>query len=684
MPNGERRQAQSLHPGSLSEPVGTLQVALAHAARLLARDPCLAAAQAREILAQFPSLPQGRVLLARAERLSGRTLAALSLLQSLVQEQPEYAAAQLEYGIALGLVGREQEAVAALERAAEADFPDAWRVLADQLDALGERKAAEQARARHLSAVTKDPRLMQAAASLVANRLPEAEARLRAHLAAAPTDVAALRMLAEVAARLRRYPDARALLERCLALAPGFNAARHNLATVLNRQHKAAEALPHVEQLLAAEPGNPGYRTLHAALLANLGDYAGSIRVYEAFLREFPQQPRIWMSYGHSLKTAARSTEAIDAYRRAIALQPTLGEAYWSLANLKTVCFSAADVTAMRSALNQSDLGDDDRLHFEFALGKALEDKADYRQSFGHYSVGNDIRRRQHAYDADEHTAFIERSMQMFSTAFLNAHRAHGNPELGPIFIVGLPRSGSTLLEQILASHSLVEGTMELPTLPALVLELEGRSPQENYLQVLASLSPAELRALGDRYLDATRVHRKTAAPYFIDKMPNNCLYTGLLQIILPNARIIDARRHPLACCFSNFKQHFARGQNFAYSLTDLGRYYHDYVRLMAHFERVSPGRVHRVFYEQLIEDTETQVRRLLAYCGLPFEADCLRFYENGRAVRTASSEQVRQPIFREGLDHWRHYEPWLDALKAALGPVLTCYPEVPVFATAC
>ncbi|MFL6600848.1 MAG: tetratricopeptide repeat-containing sulfotransferase family protein [Steroidobacteraceae bacterium] len=679
MATAEPHRTQGPAPtGGRPEPVGTVEVALAHAARLLERNPNLAILQAREILLAFPAHPQARLLLGKAERLGGNARVALDVLEALAREWPEWGAVQLELGVALGQAGRGPEAITALRSAArcQPELPEVWRILADHLDAQNDARGADEARAHYLKAVTQDPHLMQAAAELVANRLPAAEALLRAHLRNAPTDIAALRMLAEVAARLRRYGDAQVLLERCLELAPSFSAARHNYATVLNRQAKAAQALPHVERLLAEEPRNPGYRALQAAVLANLGDYARSITIYEAFLKEFPQQAKIWMSYGHSLKTAGRQDDCVAAYRRAIQIQPTLGEAYWSLANLKTFRFVQDDIGAIRGALERDDLTDDDRLHFEFALGKALEDREAYEQSFAHYAKGNALRRKHHTYDADEHSAFVRRSIELYTAQFYAERSGCGCPAGDPIFIVGMPRSGSTLLEQILASHSLVEGTMELPTLPAIVLDLGGGRLQEQprYPDCVAGLASDELRTLGERYMTGVRAHRKTEAPYFIDKMPNNCLHVGLIQLMLPNAKIIDARRHPLGCCFSGFKQQFARGQNFSYGLSDIGRYYHDYVQLMAHFDAVRPGMVHRVFYEQLIENTAAEVRRLLAYCGLPFEEQCLRFYENTRAVRTASSEQVRQPIFREGLDHWRHFEPWLGPLKEALGSVLESY----------
>jgi hypothetical protein len=386
------------------------------------------------------------------------------------------------------------------------------------------------------------------------------------------------------------------------------------------------------------------------------------------------------MSYGHALRTTGRQADSVAAYRRTIALAPTLGEAYWSLANLKTFQFTEEDARAMRAALGRGDLADEDRVHFEFALGKMLEDEGNCEESFTHYARGNATRRKLHPYSADENSDFVRRSQALFTADFFAARAGSGCPAPDPIFIVGLPRAGSTLLEQILASHSLVEGTMELPDVPRIANELNVRGRKEGklFLEILAELDPNELHTLGAGYIESTRVQRKTGAPFFIDKNPNNCQYVGLIQLMLPNARIIDARRHPLACGFSCFKQHFARGQGFTYDLGDLGRYYRDYVDLMAHFDRVLPGRIHRVIYETVVADTEAEVRRLLAYCDLPFEERCLRFYENERAVRTASSEQVRQPIFREGVEHWRKYDTWLGPLKEALGPTLSEYPAGP------
>jgi tetratricopeptide (TPR) repeat protein len=637
-----------------AEPVGTLEVALTHASRLLAVKPAVAAEQACEILKVVPRQPQAMLILGLARAATGDVEGSIDALTRAVSLRP--------------------------------DLPDAWLTLADQLRARGDAKAADRAYAHYIKAATRDPRLQGAAVALCDNRIPEAEALLRAHLAQHPNDVAALRMLAEVAARLLRHRDALRLLERCLELAPGFDAARHNYASVLNRQGRPAEALEQCARLLAKEPHHPGYRSLQAAIAASLGNYADSIAAYESVLRQYPQQPKLWMSYGHALRTTGKVQESVAAYRRALSMEPTLGEAWLSLANLKTFRFSDADVRAMRQALACADLTDEDRLHFEFALGRALEEAASYEESFACYAAGNALRRKVHGYDAQDNTRFVRGSKRLFTKEFFAERAAAGAQARDPIFIVGLPRSGSTLIEQILASHPLVEGTMELPQLPQIAHELAGPRSQEaeeeqedaTFLNAVASLTREQLRALGERYLSGTRVMRKTDAPFFIDKMPNNCLYVGLIHLMLPNAVIIDARRHPLGCCFSCFKQHFARGQWFTYALEDLGSYYRDYVELMAHFDEVLPGRVARVFYETLIADPETEIRRLLAHCGLPFEPACLRFHENDRAVRTASSEQVRQPIFREAVEHWRHYEPWLEPLKQALGDVLTEYPRVP------
>jgi tetratricopeptide (TPR) repeat protein len=673
---------------AVTQPTGTLEQALAHAGHLLATDPALAESQAREILAAVPGHAPAWRLLGLAEAAQRRPADAARTFEALVAAQPNWAQAWHDLGEVLGRCGRGEAAVEALRRAValKPSLPGAWRLLGDHLDAQGDEAGARHAWGQHLRHATRHPDLLQAADALAGNRLPEAEALLRAHLHRAPSDAPAMRMLAELAARLGRHEDAIALLERCLEIAPDFHAARQNHALVLYRANQPGEALAEVERLLAVDAYNPSWRNLKAVILGRIGEYPAAIGLFSALLAEYPNNARLWISHGHTLKTAGQREPAIAAYRRAIALDPGLGEAWWSLANLKTFRFAEADLDAMRAQLARTDLDAGQRCQFEFALGKALEDRRDWAASFDHYARGNALRRAEVPWRAGQNAARVRQARKVFDRGFFAARAGWGDPSPDPIFVVGLPRSGSTLIEQILSSHSQVEGTMELPELISIGRALRRRGGIEGpgtYYEVLAGLDRDDVAALGAGYLERTRIQRKTGAPRFIDKMPNNFVHLALIHLALPNARIIDARRHPLACGLSCFKQHFARGQGFTYALDDVGRYYRDYVELMAHYDAVLPGRVHRVFHERMVEDTEGEVRRLLEHCGLPFEDACLRFHENDRPVRTASSEQVRRPINRDGVDQWRHYAPWLAPLENALGEVLHAYPGVPDFAHA-
>lgn len=668
-----------------TEPVGTLATALAHASRLLSTKPALAEAQAREILRVVPQQPDALLILGQAKRLQGDLAEAISALEPLTRAQPKFATAHHELGLALAQSGDLTAAVSAFRRAVQIEpgQPGAWRALGDALTLAGEREDADQAYASQIKASVNDPQLLQAATALCENRLAVAESMLREFLKRHPTDISAIRMLAETGARLGRLEDAENLLARCLELAPGFTAARHNYALVLHRASKPIEALEQVEALLRDDRSNPNYRALKSAILVRLGDYDEAISCYEDLLRTHTRQPKSWMSYGHALKTVGRQEESIAAYRKSIALLPRLGEAWWSLANLKTVRFSPDDIGCMRRELARSDLDNEDRFHLLFALGKALEDSEAYADSFAQYEKANTLRRSAIRYNANDTTELMHRSKVLFTSKFFAERETSGCTSPDPIFVVGLPRAGSTLIEQILSSHSAVEGTMELPDILSIARRLGGRRGKlsaSEYPEVLSRLTSVELQSLGDEYLERARTQRKLGRPFFVDKMPNNFQHIGLIQLILPNAKIVDARRHPLGCCFSNYKQHFARGQNFTYDLTDVGRYYRDYVELMAHFDAVLPGKVHRVFYENMVADPEAQIRALLSYCGLPFEENCVRFYETERAVRTASSEQVRLPIFTTSVEHWQHFERWLGPLKLALGSVLDAYPTVPAF----
>ncbi len=523
----------------------------------------------------------------------------------------------------------------------------------------------------------RNPQLMQAALALYDDRLADAEPLLRAHLKADPFDVAAIRMMGELAARVGRYRDAETLLRRALELAPEFGAARANLATILYRQNRPLEALTELDTLAARDDGNEdadnlGHNNLRAATLGRIGEFEEALKLYEAVLAQAPRQPRVWLSYGHMLKTVGRVDDGIAAYRRSLELAPHMGEAWWSLANLKTVRFTARDVIAMQAALETPDLGDEDRFHLDFALGKAFEDMKAFEPAFRHYASGNALRRRSLPYDAAETTQMVDASLAMYTADFFAGRQGWGCDAGDPIFVLGMPRAGSTLVEQILSSHSQIEGTSELADIPLLVRRFSNDPAR------LAQMPAEQLKALGEDYLQRTHVQRKSGRPLFIDKLPNNWAHVPFIHLILPNATIIDARRHPMSCCFSNFKQHFARGQGFTYSLDDLGRYYSDYVRLMDHVDRVLPGRVHRVIYERMVDATEAEIRALIAACGLEFEEACLRFHETERAVRTPSSEQVRRPIFREGTEAWQGFAPWLGPLAQALGSVLDAYPEAP------
>ena len=507
--------------------------------------------------------------------------------------------------------------------------------------------------------------LARAAAAFEANDLPGAERLVRERLQQAPEDVAALRLLAAIAARSGHDAPAEQLLRRALAMAPDFTLARQDLARLLYRLHRYAEALPEFDRLIAADPNHLGARNLKASILDRTGEHEAAIALYHELLAEEPGRARVWMTMGHVFKALGRIDEAIDAYRQSIAAEPGLGESWWGLANLKTFRFTAEDLAAIDGLLASAKVSTDDRLHLGFALGKAREDLGDDAAAFAAYAEGNHLRRSAVPHDPAMLPSLTARSAATFTSDLIARHIGVGDPAADPIFIVGLPRSGSTLVEQILASHPAIEATMELPDLP----RLAGMIP--NYPGGLASLTAADLRQIGARYLATTRIQRKTDRPFFVDKLPANFLFAGLICLILPNAKIVDVRRHPLGCGVSLFRQHFATGHAFAYDLAEIGRYYADYVKLMALWDERFPGAVHRLVYDDLVADAEGEVRRLLGYLGLPFDPACLRFHETARAVRTPSAEQVRRPLNMDGLDQWRRYAPWLGPLEAALGDTL-------------
>jgi tetratricopeptide (TPR) repeat protein len=652
---------------------GDLQVALRNATDLLAHDPQLAEEQAQEILKVYPDTVEAKRILATAFRLQKMPQKGLDVLASMLAGQSGSADFLHEIARCQGGVGRGDDAIESLRKAVAIDpkHAGAWQSLGHQLAVAGDEKGSRQAFQRHFELSTPHPELVEASKLFREGKLGKAERITRDLLKKHPSDPSAIRLLADIGLKLGQLTDAGHLLERCLELAPEFHVARHSYAMVLIRQQKPEAALHEAETLLEREPNNPNFLTLKASILARIGDQSGALEIYEKVLNNYPKQAMAQMSYGHTLKTVGRLDEAIEAYKKCIRLRPEVGEAYWSLANLKTFRFSDEDIDNMRNQVTTEGGDADDQSHLAFALGKALEDCKGYDESFKFYRRGNAIRRIEHRHNPKVNVLESLRQVRALPSAFFEQRKGWGCQAPDPIFVVGLPRAGSTLLEQILASHSQVEGTSELQDIIAISNKLGNKNrenPAGKYPEALAELSQDQFRELGESYLDSTRIQR-TDMPFFIDKMPNNFRHIGLIHLILPNSKIIDARRHPMGGCFSGFKQLFARGQTFTYDLEDIGKYYRDYVKVMDHWDEALPGRVHRVQYEEMVADTEGQIRALLDYCELDFEEQCLRFYETDRAIRTPSAEQVRKPIYKEGLEQWRNFEAHLDPLKEALGP---------------
>jgi len=525
-------------------------------------------------------------------------------------------------------------------------------------------------------ALIQSEKLSALPAALLSVRNATAEANLRKaedicrhFLKQNPTHVEAMRLLADLGVRSEVLDDAEFLLESALEFEPDNRFARYDYMNVLYRRQKYAQALNEAKRLLALEPDNAQYQTGYANQCVAVGNFDEALGIYDAVLARFPETAPLHLLRGHALKTIGRSDEAIDAYRRTYTTDPRCGDAYWSLANLKTFRFEDNEVQAMRDQESSGELTTEDQVHFCFALGKHYEDANDYATSFDYYNRGNELRRKQLGFSAELLSSRLALQRDVMSSELFTRYAGSGCQDTDPIFIVGLPRAGSTLLEQILASHSLVDGTQELPNIGALAFQLDGRraiTDQPRYPHCLQDIDPEELRKYGEQFLVDTRIHRR-GAPFFIDKMPNNFRHIGLIQLILPNAKIIDARREPLACCFSGFKQLFSSGQEFTYGLEQIGQYYNDYLDLMDHWDTVLPGKVLRVQHEDVVDDLDGQVRRLLDYCELPFEQACIDFHTTERSVRTPSSEQVRQPIFTTSLEAHKPYEPWLGPLQQIL-----------------
>ncbi|QZD96050.1 tetratricopeptide repeat-containing sulfotransferase family protein [Qipengyuania gelatinilytica] len=593
-------------------------------------------------------------------------------LASLHGVMPEYGRAWQEAGHLAKARGQSAEAISAYASATRFNpaLEASWRAMAPLLTEAGRMAEAQ-------SAIAQADRIAGLPKELVAvthhfheGRLLRAEEICRHYLRSHPKDVEGMRLLAKIGMQLGVLEDAEFLLDSAAAFEPHNIQVRLDYIDALRRRQKFEKAREEAEALYRQDPENPLFQSRLAIESMQTGDYDKAFELFDAVLARLPNDPATLTSRGHALKTTGRQEDAVESYRAAFAAKPDHGDAYYALANLKTYSFTDSEIAAMREQVARPGLAFMDRVHLSFALGKAHEDRGEYKESFRHYEEGNALKRAQTRYSADAMSEELAKQAEFCTPELFDTHAGSGHSAPDPIFILGLPRAGSTLLEQILASHSQVDGTLELPNILALAHRLRGRKAgQSRYPQILHDLTREQLSQFGEKFIEDTRVHRQ-GAPFFIDKMPNNFRHIGLIHLILPNAKIIDARRAPMDCCFSGFKQLFAEGQEFTYGLEEVGRYYSDYVALMDHWDRVLPGKVLRVDHEDVLDDLEGQTRRMLEYCGLPFEEACLDFHKSDRAVRTASSEQVRRPINRSGQDAWKPFEPWLDPLKEALGPL--------------
>ncbi len=609
-------------------------------------------------------------IIAVSERYLGKIEAALDTLRQLERIHPGFSRLHQERGHCL-LAARDPRAAIQAYLAAvsiNVALPASWKALEVLFRSAGQIDAAQNAAAHVAKLATLHPAVVAARGLFSDGEIATAEHIIREYLKSRPDDIEGMRLLAQIGVKLDVLDDAEFLLESVLLFAPDYHLARYDYVQVLLQRHQHVKALEECKRLLSTEPQNRNYRTVYATACVALGQYDEALAEYRELLVDAPNAASIHLSIAHALKTLGRQQEAIDSYRAAAEAAPGFGDAYWSLANLKTYRFSEDEIARMRNHETLASTPLVDRYHLCFALGKAFEDSADYERSFGYYERGNALKHGEIRFRLDPIKRNARMQMAVCTSQFFKARQGYGCSRPDPIFIVGLPRAGSTLLEQILASHSKVEGTMELADIPRLVNALSGRSNESNpYPTLLPGLSAERCAELGEKYLADTQIYR-TSRPFFIDKMPNNFRHIGLIHLILPNAKIIDARREPMACCFSNFKQLFASGQEFTYSIEDIARYYRMYIELMGHWNAVLPGKILKVQHEDLVDDLEGNVRRMLDFCGLDFEPACLEFHKTERSVRTASSEQVRMPIFKEGLDHWRNFEPWLGPLRTALG----------------
>ncbi|MDH5323396.1 MAG: sulfotransferase [Gammaproteobacteria bacterium] len=593
-------------------------------------------------------------------------------LRRAVELAPRFPRARENLGQALLQLGRPDEAIEHLQQAAALEpGNDSVRMkLAHALARMGDGERADTVFEEAFRLAPDRGKLAEATEHLRHGRIKECKQIAEALLASNADDVNALRLLAKVAGEEQRWPRAERLLKRALSLAPEFHDARLDLATALKQLDQLDDALACAEDTIARAPQNAFAYYVYASMLAVCGRQEQALAAYRRAIELRSFHPAAYVGMGHLLKTLGQTDEGIAAYRKAIEQRPNFGEVYWSLANLKTFRFTADEVADMERRLADEPLDDDARVHFMFTLGKAFEDQQSFDRAFEYYAEAAALQRMRISYDPVETEQLHERICEVFTAEYLKTAGSEEHAGPTPIFIVGLPRSGSTLIEQILASHSMVAGTAELPDVGRVSSSLAKMYPGETYPEAVRHLDAAGWHELGKTYLARTERHRQ-GLPFFTDKMPNNFSAVGFIHMMLPGAKIIDARRHPLDSCFGTFKQHFAHGQTFSYDLDELGEFYLGYRRLMRHWHQVLPGRVLELRYEDMVADQETQTRRLLDYCGLPFEENCLRFYETERAVRTASSEQVRRPIYATSVNHWQNFRDQLAPLIEILGEEL-------------
>jgi tetratricopeptide (TPR) repeat protein len=649
-----------------------------------------ALSEAEMLAAEAPGSRDVLYLIAANLRCLNRIGEALSTLRRLEQQHPRFSLLYQERGYCYVTLREAPRAIDSFQQAVNINpaLADSWRMLERIYGMTGDLSNRATAAEQVATLQRLPPEVVRAGSLFSDGDLSAAENILRAFFLKGGNHVEAMRLLARIERQRDALDDAERLLEAALKAAPNYHAARVEYISVLIDRQKYPQAHVEINTLLKLEPENRECISLSAAAHAGLGDHEASIALYRQLLAASPGSAELYVLLGHSLQAVGRQSEATDCYHAAAAARSAFGDAYWSLANLKTYRFSDDEIALMHAPVAAAATSPVDRTHLCFALGKAYEDRKDYAQSWQFYERGNALERAESRYHPEITETNTRWQIEVCTAQFFARRAGTGAPDPDPIFIVGLPRSGSTLIEQILASHSQVEGTQELADIQRIVLELEGRGPEPNnprspdprypdprYPGVLAELAPDEFRRLGERYLTGTRAYRN-ARPLFTDKMPNNFRHIGLIHLMLPNAKIIDVRREPMACCFANLKQLFARGQEFTYSMEDIARYYRTYLDLMRHWDAVLSGRVLRVFYEDVVEDLEGNVRRILEFFRLDFEPACIEYYKTERSVRTASSEQVRQPIFHDGLFQWRNYEPWLGPLREALGDAVIGYCE--------